>query len=234
MTTALAPDTLRTIRRVWGERLGVAEGALEREGVSTVPWEAIPAASVVRIAGATILGAPPRALERLTGRTATTLLDPAALVSALDELEPVLFGAAQLAYLDAGTFAPAPSLQAAAADGEAIDGMLEALPARDRDESGLAEMDRLWVVKGSGGTAVAAAGYETWNGAIAHLGVAVAPGARGGGLGAVVASAAAAHALDAGLVVQWRSGAANLASRRLGERLGAVPLGEQVTVDLSV
>lgn len=234
MTTALAPDSLRTIRRVWAERLGTAEEELEREGLSTVTWEAIPAASVVRIAEATILGAPPRALEKLTGRSAATLLDPAALVSALGGLEPVLFGAAQLAYLDAATFTPAPSRQAAAADGEAIDGMLEALPARDRDESGLAEMDRFWVVKGSDGTAVAAAGYETWSGAIAHLGVAVATDARGGGLGAAVASAAAAHALDAGLVVQWRSGVPNLASRRLGERLGAVPLGEQVTVDLSV
>lgn len=234
MTTALAPDSLRTIRRVWAERLGIAEGPLVREGVSAVSWEATPAASAVRIADTTILGAPPRALEKLTGCSPATLLDPAALVSALDGLEPVLFGAAQLAYLDAGTFTPAPSLHAAAADGGAIERMLDALPARDRDESGLAGMERFWVVRSTDGTAVAAAGYETWSAAIAHIGVAVAPDARGNGLGAAVASAAAAHALGAGLVVQWRSGLPNLASRRLGERLGAVPLGEQVTVDLAV
>lgn len=207
---------------------------LARGGRSSVTWEAIPAASVVRIAGATVVGAPAPAAEKLADLSSTSLLDPAQLVSALDGLGPTLFGAATLSYLDARTFTPSLSMQVDVAERKDLERVLAALPSADRDESGLAEMERWWVVNGPDGTSRAAAGYETWNGAIAHVGVAVVPEARGRGNGAAAASAAVAHALGSGLVVQWRSGVRNLASRRLGERLGAVPLGDQVTVDLSV
>lgn len=56
------------------------------------------------------------------------------------------------------------------------------------------------------------------------------PGAGGGTES--IASAAITDALSSGLVVQWRSGVDNEASEVLGRRLGAVALGEQITVDL--
>jgi len=233
VTTALAPDSVRAIRRVWAERLGTTEGLLEHDGAAAVRWDAVPAASVVRIAGTTVVGAPPRALEKLASLDPASLLDPESLMNALEGLSPTLFGAAVLSYLDAGTFTPVSDRRAAAAARDEVEPMLRALPSAERDESGLEEMDRWWVVTAADGTPLAAAGCETWNGALAHLGVAVAPQARGTGSGAAAASAAIEHALGDGLVVQWRSGVRNHASRRLGARLGAVPLGEQVTVDLS-
>lgn len=80
---------------------------------------------------------------------------------------------------------------------------------------------------------MAAAGYEIWDEGIAHVGLAVAAGARGQGLGAGVATAAVERALSVGLVPQWRSAAENAASESVGRRLGFVPLGEQVAVDLT-
>lgn len=234
MTTVLAPASLRTIRRVWAERLGTTEALLEHDGVSGVRWDAVPAASVVRIAGATLVGAPPSALERLQGLAGSSLLDPEELMRALEGLGPSLFGAAELAYLDAGTFLPSVSRTVCGAGRDEVEHLLRALPSTERDESGLEEMDRWWVVREADRTPVAVAGCEIWNDALAHLGVAVVPNARGTGAGAAVASAAVRNALDDGLVVQWRSGVGNHASRRLGARLGAVPLGQQVTVDLSM
>lgn len=233
MTTALAPASLRAIRRVWAGRLGTTEALLESDGVSAVRWEAIPAASVVRIARTTVVGAPPRALEKLASLDPSSLRDSESLMRALEGLGPTLLGAAGLSYIDAGTFTPSSVLRATAAERDDVERMLRALPNAERDESGLEEMDRWWVVTAADGTPVAAAGCETWNGALAHLGVAVVPDARGTGAGAAAASAAIAHSLGEGLIVQWRSGIDNHASRRLGARLGAVSLGEQVTVDLA-
>jgi GNAT superfamily N-acetyltransferase len=233
VTTALAPDSLRAIRRVWAGRLGTTEASLERAGVSALRWEAIPAASVVRIAGTTVVGAPSWALEKLESLDPSSLLDPESLVSALEGLGPTLFGAAGLSYIDARTFTPSTGLRATAAGRDDVERMLRALPNAERDESGLEQMDRWWVVTAADGAPVAVAGCETWNSALAHLGVAVVPDARGTGAGAAAASAAIAQSLGEGLVVQWRGGVDNHASRRLGERLGAVPLGEQVTVDLA-
>lgn len=234
MSTALAPASLGTIRRVWAERLGTTEATLEHDGATAVRWDAVPAATVVRIAGATVVGAPPSALDRLRGLAPSALLDPGSLMHALEGHGPTLFGAAELAYLDAGSFLPAPSRTASAARRDEARHLLGSLPSAERDESGLEEMDRWWVVRESDGTLVAVAGCETWNDALAHLGIAVVPEARGTGAGAAAASAAITQALDDGLVVQWRSGVRNQASRRLGARLGAVPLGRQVTVDLAM
>ncbi|MES9512173.1 GNAT family N-acetyltransferase [Streptomyces sp. NPDC000609] len=52
---------------------------------------------------------------------------------------------------------------------------------------------------------VAAAGCRSWPQSVAHLSVLVAPHCRGRRLARAVASAAVAHALDAGLLPQWRA-----------------------------
>lgn len=234
MIPALSDTSLRTTRRVWAERMGTSEALWERDGVTTVRWDTVPAASVVGIAGALLVGAPPSALERIRDLDLDSLLDSGALMNALEELGPTMFGAAELAYLDAGTFRPSHSRTAVAAARDEVKRMILALPASEWEESGLEEMDRWWVVREPDGTPVAVAGCETWNGTLAHLGIAVVPIARGTGAGVAAASAAITQALDDGLIVQWRSEVRNQASRRLGARLGAVPLGRQVTVDLAM
>lgn len=103
----------------------------------------------------------------------------------------------------------------------------------ETDESGVTQMDHRFVLDDDRGSPVAAAGYETWDNAVAHLGLAVAVGHRSQGLGAMVASAAALDALDHGLVLQWRSSETNPASRRTGERLGFVALGTQIAIELT-
>jgi GNAT superfamily N-acetyltransferase len=65
----------------------------------------------------------------------------------------------------------------------------------------------------------AMAGYEIW-GEIAHISIISAPHRRSQGYGAAAALAAAEHALNAGLVPQYRTLKANGPSMRVAERLG--------------
>jgi RimJ/RimL family protein N-acetyltransferase len=77
---------------------------------------------------------------------------------------------------------------------------------------------------------VAAAGYRTWPGRTAHMSVLTAPEARGRGLARLTGSAAVAHALEAGLLPQWRARAPH--SKRVAAALGFRELGAQLSVEL--
>jgi RimJ/RimL family protein N-acetyltransferase len=79
-----------------------------------------------------------------------------------------------------------------------------------------------------GGQVVAAAGYTTWPGRVAHLSVLTDPAHRGQGLAAQAGSAAAADALSAGLLAQWRARVP--ASIAVAARLGFVTCGSQLSI----
>lgn len=232
MDRTLEPDPLRTVHEVWAGRLGVEAAAFDADGVVSVAWDGIRAASVVRLGGTTVVGAPREALAALRELAPQQLVEPAALIAALESFGPELFGAATLAFADRSTVAAATRSTVREATRAVLQAVTDTLASEEQDECGLLEMDRWWVLEERADEPIAAAGYGIWNDKLAHLGVAVAPGHRGEGLGATVASAAITDALSSGLVVQWRSGVDNEASELLGHRLGAITLGEQITVDL--
>jgi GNAT superfamily N-acetyltransferase len=153
----------------------------------------------------------------------------------LREVLPVLdvLGPASLFYLERAAFLP---VQEGAAPEEAMcgDDELAVLLARageeDADESGLEGITSPAFVLRERDELVAAAGYQDWPRSVAHLSVLVAPGHRGRGLARVVASAAVAHALDAGLLPQWR--ARPHPSKRVALALGFRELGSQLSVCL--
>ena len=63
------------------------------------------------------------------------------------------------------------------------------------------------------------AGYDEWEGLLAHLGVLTPPRHRRSGRATVAAALATNDALDAGLVPQWRARTANAASRALARNV---------------
>jgi hypothetical protein len=85
-----------------------------------------------------------------------------------------------------------------------------------------------------GDRAVAAAGYLTWPGSVAHLSVLTDPDPafRGRGLAKLAESSATADALACGLLPQWRARVP--ASIRVAARLGFVSCGSQVSIRLAV
>lgn len=143
-------------------------------------------------------------------------------------------GPAQLAYLPVGG-------QVAELDpGEAmrevsvasIGGWLDSLPETDVDESAVAEMDQVLVLR-RGEQLLGAAGHLDRPGGIGHMGVLVAPGARGAGVGARLGAAATQRVLDRGLTPQWRAAASNEASRRVARRIGYREVGRQFSFQVA-
>lgn len=220
------------MHRVWAERLGVAPAAFRESGPVFVDRSDLAAAVVVRIDEAVAVAAPERALSRLRSLDPGQLLQVGSLLGALEPFAPSLLGVASLAFADHGTVAPVAAEAARTASTAEVEVVMSKCSVEERDESGLVDMDTRWVSLGEDGEPAGAAGYEVWGGGLAHLGVAVAAGSRGRGLGVRAATAAAAHAIGVGLVPQWRYRQDNVASARVGERLGFVRIGEQVAIDL--
>jgi GNAT superfamily N-acetyltransferase len=118
-------------------------------------------------------------------------------------------------------------------DDDGLAGLLSRAGDDDAGESGMADITSpAFVLHGPGGEVSAAAGYQAWPRSVAHVSVLVAPECRGRGLARQTASAAVAHALDAGLLPQWR--ARPPASRRVALALGFRELGAQLSLRLSL
>lgn len=195
---------------------------------------------IVRIGDAAIASVPDDA-QAAAARAAfarlplADLVDPARLAEVLPLAEAL--GPAALAYLSAEEFRPAKASEANAI------GDVEPLPADHADVVGLgfaageqdaneASLDGItspaFVVRAPDGSALAAAGYRLWPGRTAHISVLTHPAWRSRGLAKITGSAAARHALEAGLLPQWRARVP--ASRRAAVSLGFRELGAQLSI----
>jgi GNAT superfamily N-acetyltransferase len=161
---------------------------------------------------------------------ATAMTDPAVVGGRLPVTE--VLGPATLAYCDVASFRPVGSsaVEMVPAGHTDVGALLASAPAEDAGESGLAEITSAAFVVRTGPDVIAAAGYRTWPNSTAHVSVLIAPAERRRGLARVVAAAAVAHALDVGLLPQWR--ARPEASRRVARALGFRELGSQLSIRL--
>jgi len=208
------------------------EGALSSSEVSFVEWPAFTAAVIVDIGDSVLVAGPAEAIGRLHGLPRQELVDASAAESALCDLRPLLIGQALLGYADELTFSRAPAAcPVRQAERGAVQQAISQCKPEDRDESGLLEMS-VWFVAEDEGVPVAASGYESWPRRVAHCGVAVGAEHRGRGIGLAVASGAVEHAFREHTVAQWRSRDTNVASTRVGERMGFVQMGTQTAFEL--
>ncbi|MFC8074559.1 GNAT family N-acetyltransferase [Streptomyces sp. NPDC057307] len=252
-----APSAVTHARALWTELAGVPVEFTSPAGVVVAPdsllcppgW-----AGIVRIGDAAVITAPDARRAEAMGEAARRLsyeelVDPVRLGVALGGTAPLLdvLGPAALGYLERGrdSFVPAKArpeevtggtVERAANGTSALDALLATVGKDDADEAGLDEITSPAFLlregrrggRGEGGDVVAAAGYAAWPRSVAHLCVLVAPHHRGRGLATIVASAAVSHALDAGLLPQWR--ARPYSSRRVAAALGFRELGAQLSV----
>jgi hypothetical protein len=212
-------------REIWAGQAGfdfpapgaVAVGVAAESGLCPPGW-----AGMVVIGGAAVVTVPEaRYLDAV--RAAVTAPD-VGLIGRLPVAE--VLGPATLAYAGAVTgLGPCERLPAAHPD---VAALVAAVPAAEAGESALDELTSDAFLLREGARVVAVAGYARWEPAVAHLSVLTAVDRRGRGLARVVAAAAAADALAAGLLPQWR--ARPVASRRVARAIGFVELGEQVSV----
>ncbi|MEV8395191.1 MULTISPECIES: GNAT family N-acetyltransferase [unclassified Streptomyces] len=191
---------------------------------------------IVVLGGASIITVPSMQVAQVMARVSSKLSgDELVNEDRLREVLAVLdvLGPASLFYLDRTDFLPG---EGGTAVEEAVGGerelaaLLAGAGEEDVGESGMEDVTSPAFVLREYDDVVAAAGYQVWPRSVAHLSVLVAPGHRGRGLARVVASAAVAHALDAGLLPQWR--ARPRPSKHVALALGFQELGSQLSVRL--
>ncbi|MBB4697566.1 hypothetical protein BKA14_007714 [Actinoplanes abujensis] len=229
---------MRRVRSLWVELAGVPASGSEDKDVIVSPRSRLcpPGwCGIVDLGSVAIVTAP-------DARSAAALRPALSTADWLTRL-PVaeVLGPATLLYCDGESFRPAsgPADFVRGVD-EATADQVVALPAAHPDvvalragvsadedgEAGLADItSQAFVVRGK-----AAAGYEVWPRATAHLSVLTAIEWRGRGLARLVASAATADALSKGLMPQWR--ARPEASRRVARGLGFREFGTQLSIRL--
>ena len=170
--------------------------------------------------------------DALSGVPAASLTDDRILRSRLPGAE--FLGPAALAYLDPAEFRAWPDgalTTPVDRDDPGFWQFVLAADAQDVEESGIGEITTPAFAVRERGQVVAAAGYRDWPLSTAHLSVLTAPAGRGRGLARAAASAAVAHAIQAGRLPQWR--ARPQASRRVALSLGFRELGSQVSIRLT-
>jgi RimJ/RimL family protein N-acetyltransferase len=179
--------------------------------------------------GAPVVSVPSDLEQLLAARTAGFT---AVAVSTADGLRGLLgprdvarvIGPAQLSYADAASFKPvnvAPARKLEAADRVQFEALQAACDPADWDAKGFElEARQTFGAFGDGGELLAVADFEVWAEQIAHLRVVAHPQARGQGHGVRAVAAAATHALDSNLVLQYRALRDNRASLRVAAKLG--------------
>jgi GNAT superfamily N-acetyltransferase len=224
----------------WRWITGVPE-AFTHPGVTVETRVAVPLCppgwvGVVRLRDSALVVAPDgaqrdRLTDLLVGASAAEVVDPVQLAERLPVAE--LMGPAELGYADAATatLVLSAGVSQSTLDEPAVERLLARVSAADLMESGVGYVTSPMFVLRDGAQPVAVAGYRIWAGRFAHLSLLTDPDRRGEGFGRKAASAAAAHALGEGLVLQWR--ARPVDSRAVGRALGFVEFGTQVSLRLA-
>jgi GNAT superfamily N-acetyltransferase len=168
----------------------------------------------------------------LGGQPVNSLIDTVAAGTLLP-LTTIL-GPAVLGYLSADDFRPV-GLSASVVEELPVDHAdvhaLELLVGpEDAQESSIGEVTSPVFAVRESGRIVAAAGYCLWPSRTAHICVLTASPYQGRGLAKATSSAAVAHALEAGLLPQWRARLPQ--SRKVASALGFRELGAQLSVEI--
>jgi GNAT superfamily N-acetyltransferase len=236
VAASLREESLERIRRVWGELAG-APAAFREPGCTVSAWasrDETARVSIVQLGHATAVTVPQAQVGRFSDLVARypgrDLTDPSAVVELVGAV-PRSLGPATLAYADDGCFQPrtSPAVRVLPARHDAVLDLVAECGSQDAAESGLDRLGSPLSTIERDGKVVAACGYETWLATLAHIGVLTHPRWRRQGLATLTASSSVTHALEAGLIPQWRARHTLTGSRRTARSLGFVELGGQLT-----
>jgi GNAT superfamily N-acetyltransferase len=178
---------------------------------------------VVVVESAVVVAAPESLYERLLG-----VPDPRALVTSecLSALLPPgarLVGPARIAYLHEAIAAPAGVERLTSPSDPRLGALRARVTAEEWRHANLEAAEPPLFARPVGAALAAAAGFERLGARVAHIGVLSDPSQRGRHLGRAVVQAAAAHALELGLLPQYQTLAANAPALRIAQSLGFEP-----------
>lgn len=239
-------NTEAIVRLAWARVLGLGDGALGHDamGDDALGHGAVADSAVrlyrvsehsnlvtfVRLFGLSAFVGPQWAVDRASAYDDDTLAHHRTLLALSADHAGRGLGAGVLAFADEYVTGAALD-DAVVSDDPGAASILESkCPPDDVSEVGLSTMQNSYVLLAEDDRIIAGAGYDEWQGILAHLGVLTALDQRRRGLGTVAAGLAMNEALDAGLVPQWRAHVDNRPSRRLAQTLGFTEVGTQTSV----
>jgi ribosomal protein S18 acetylase RimI-like enzyme len=238
------PRTRERIDEFWAQFLGCAPRPLSANDVTVMAHAGLGdyrGVYLLRRGDAVVLSVPAAFAdllrEAVRGLRAAEVAEASFLTRALASAAGEVIGPTYLGYADGSSFVARGSDRVrllGPADLPALERLREAV-AREEWERGNLDPARppIWGILESD-SLLAAAGYETLLGSVAHLGVVTHPRHRGEGLGRAVASAAAERALERELILQWQTSEENRPALRIAERLGFERYASSLTVELDL
>ncbi|ABY22713.1 acetyltransferase [Renibacterium salmoninarum ATCC 33209] len=216
------------VKLAWERLLGFDDGAFQPGGRLTKVTDS-GTGSFVQLFDCKALLGPQWFLDRAAGLSDEELVQHSTLLSLGADHGARGLGAAELMFADDLEIID-PSTETTVSLAAADKALLSTLcPVDDVNESGIAETTHQFTIV-SEQEAFASAGYQEWQGLLAHLSLLVRPDMRRNGFGLTVAGIAAQEALGAGLIPQWRVSISNQASQALATKLGFVAAGLQTSV----
>ncbi|WP_170111030.1 GNAT family N-acetyltransferase [Antricoccus suffuscus] len=216
----------------WARMLGLKDdalaGATDRRVEHVVPDS--DSLSLVSLFGRSVLVGPEWALEGAEKYPDEELAAARTLMQIARDHRPRLIGAATLAFTD--TYIKDAALESAVVtdDPAAVERLEKGCPPDDVAEVGLRDLAAKFVLLGEQDEVVAAAGYQPWQGILAHVGVLTSLSHRRRGHARVVSAVTLNDALDEGMIPLWRARSDNDRARRLADALGFIEAGTETIV----
>jgi RimJ/RimL family protein N-acetyltransferase len=238
----MSAESLQQVDRYWAGQLTIPPDALHSPALLVIPHPELDSSYcfVFQHRAFTCVRVPPAHYDHL--RQAIDSQDRASLFTsdwwqrtlATTRLEAI--GPAYLGYADAQQFRPVirhPARLMTTADSAALATFAGEVGSLAWEHSGLGEEPQPIMGCWQEDRLVAAAGYKVWGAMLAHIGVTTHPAFLGAGYGKTVVSAIGRHALEHGLVLQYRTLLANHASIAIAEALGFQAYATTLFVALS-
>ncbi|MHA7281361.1 GNAT family N-acetyltransferase [Arthrobacter sp. TMS2-4] len=228
----LDPGTVSIIQLAWSRLLGLDDDALASgsDRIYAVDDDAS-VLMFVTLFGREVLKGPGWAVDAGRSMSSPELRSHSRLLALSREYGGRGLGEAQLYFCDDLPRFDGPP---ATVSGEAslVRELERRCPPDDVAEAGLAAVEHPFVLVDGGApdTPLAGAGYDIWQGILAHIAVITPPGERRKGYAGQVAAIAVEDAMGAGLVPQWRARTDNTASQRTARRAGFAYAGTQTSV----
>lgn len=232
----LSAVTLDRLRDCWAAHLGTAPGDLFTKALQIVTHgpELVNYPGVLAFVrgGHGLVSLPPDRAEELRVRIPGQPITPKAIAEAFRDLATAVIGPAWIGYAES-VAPPTETVQPLTMNDQLLIARLRsACDAQEWEHGGSAADHRGLFGIVTEANLLTLAGYVVWGGVIAHISVITHPGWRGRGLARRAVSRAAAHALEAGLIPQYRTLESNLPSMRVGAALGFVHYATSMAIRL--
>ena len=227
----LSEETTQKIDAYWSSALGCRLEDLTTPGLALIARTGLGEYHGILLfarGNSLVVSVPPSRMnvlrERFKDLTPADLQSTEKLKSLIQYPVEEIVGPAYLGYVDAGTFQAKPQTGArmlTVDDNTEFEKLREACPPEDWEYGGSYLGEHALAGQfAPDGSLLAMAGYSVWNHSIAHISVLTHPAHRGFGLGSGVVNSITTHALQQGLIPQYRTLCRNQPSMSIATSLG--------------